>query len=321
MTGSALYRRLPALIALLSVFGALALTGCAQRAPQPSDTGSGEAGFPLRITSPGNGKTITLRDKPARIVSLSPPITETLYAIGAGKQVVAVDSESDFPKQAPTTELSGLNPNPEAIAAHDPQLVVAHADAGGLVSSLDKLGIPTLVLPAATSLDEAYRQYTVLGKATGHQRDGAKLARDTRERIDRIIAGTPKPATPLSYYHELSPDFYTATSKTFIGGVYQRFGLRNIADGSDDGSSGGYPQLAAARVLQADPELIFLADTRCCAVTARSVGTRPGWDTLKAVRQGNVVELNDDIASRWGPRIVEFVRAVSQAVRDAGGRG
>lgn len=320
MTWSALRRRLIVLLSLLSVFGALALAGCAQRAPESGEGGgTAAAGFPVRITSPGNDKTFTLRDKPARIVSLSPPITETLYAIGAGKQVVAVDTESNHPRHAPSTELSGLNPNPEAVAEYKPQLVVAHADAGGLVAGLNKLGIPTLILPAAKSLDEAYRQYGILGKATGQRDAAGKLVDRTRGEIDRIIAETPKPEKPLRYYHELSPDFYTATSETFIGGVYRRFGLRNIADGSGGAAAGGYPQLSAARVLDADPELIFLADTKCCGITPRTVADRPGWSTLRAVRDGNVVPLNDDIASRWGPRIVQFVRAVSDAVRKASG--
>ncbi|MQA07003.1 MAG: ABC transporter substrate-binding protein [Pseudonocardiaceae bacterium] len=315
--------RLAVLLSLLSVFGAVALAGCADRAPGGESTpdGSRDAGFPVTINSPGSGESFTLRSKPTRIVSLSPPATETLYAIGAGTQVVAVDAESNYPKEAPTTELSGLSPNPEAIAEYNPQLVVAHADADGLVAALDKLDIPTLILPAAQTLEAAYRQYTVLGKATGHRAAAEDLASRTRDEIDKIIADTPKPDTPLSYYHELGPDYYTATSDTFIGGVYRRFGLRNIADGSDDPAAGGYPQLSAQRVLRADPDLIFLADTKCCAMTPDKAGARPGWDELTAVRSGLVVPLNDDTASRWSPRVVEFVRTVADAVTSASKRG
>ena len=85
---------------------------------------------------------MTIRKRPSRIVSLSPTATETLFAIGAGAQVVAVDDQSDYPKQAPHTTLSGYTPNVEAIAAYKPDLVVASSDPNDLVAALEKLGIP-----------------------------------------------------------------------------------------------------------------------------------------------------------------------------------
>ncbi|TCP47938.1 iron complex transport system substrate-binding protein [Tamaricihabitans halophyticus] len=313
---------------LTLVLATAVLAGCAQRELESaadrsgdgssSGNGAGNAAFPVTVTSPGNDQSITLESKPTEIVSLSPPATEVLYELGAGDQVAAVDDQSNYPQEAPRTKLSGLNPNPEAIAEYDPQLVVAHDDTDDLVAALDKLDIPTLILPAAETLDEAYAQYELLGTATGHQQKGAELAEQTRDEIDQIIRETPKPDDKLSYYHELGPDHFTATSDTFVGGVYQRFGLRNIADDVDDPAAAGYPQLSAQRVLQANPDLIFLADTKCCGMTKERVAGRPGWDTLNAVRAEQVIELNDDTASRWSPRIVEFVRAVSDAVKSAG---
>jgi iron complex transport system substrate-binding protein len=120
---------------------------------------------------------------------------------------------------------------------------------------------------------------------------------------------------PLSYYHELDDTLYTVTSATFIGEVYAMAGLVNAADPADaDGSSWGYPQLSAEYLLDADPDIIFLADTKCCAQTAAAIAERPGWETLTAVSTGRIVELDDDVASRWGPRIVDFLRAIVDAV-------
>jgi iron complex transport system substrate-binding protein len=133
--------------------------------------------------------------------------------------------------------------------------------------------------------------------------------------ITAIVRSAPK--RHLTVYHELTPDFYSATSSTFIGRIYKLFGLRNIADAADS-SGDGYPQLSAEYILSANPSLIVLADTRCCAQSAVTVAHRPGWSGVTAVRTGSVIGIDDSVASRWGPRVVQFVRAVSKALRKRG---
>ncbi len=91
------------------------------------------------------------------------------------------------------------------------------------------------------------------------------------------------------------------------------FGMVNIADAVDEEGS-GYPQLSAEYILQSDPDFVFLADTKCCAEDAATVAARPGWEELTAVREGRVVQLDDDVASRWGPRLVELVEAIAAAL-------
>ena len=95
-------------------------------------------------------------------------------------------------------------------------------------------------------------------------------------------------------------------------------GLENIADPADDGSAYGYPQLSAEYLVAADPDFIFLADTKCCGVDAQSVAERDGWDVLSAVQGGRIVELDDDVASRWGPRIVDLLRVIGRTLSQAG---
>jgi cobalamin transport system substrate-binding protein len=249
---------------------------------------------------------------PHRIVSLSPTATESLFAIGAGKQVVAVDNQSDYPKRAPHTSLSGFTPNVEAIAAYNPDLVVVQYDSGGVVEALHKLNIRVLVQPSAANLAAAYTQIRQLGTITGHKRAAVALTVRMKHAIAKAIASTPH--RRLAVYHELSPDYYSATSKTFIGGIYKLFGLRNIADAADSSGS-GYPQLSAEYILSANPSLIVLADTRCCGQSVSSVAGRPGWSNIAAVRTKKVVPIDDSVASRWGPRIVQFVQAVAKVLR------
>jgi cobalamin transport system substrate-binding protein len=249
---------------------------------------------------------------PHRIVSLSPTATESLFAIGAGSQVVAVDDQSDYPKRAPRTSLSGYTPNVEAIAGYRPDLVVLSGDANDVVAGLRKLGIRVLVQPAAKDLAGAYAEIKQLGAVTGHKKNAAALVARMRNRIARTIASVPKRRLPV--YHELDPTYYSATSKTFIGRIYKLFGLRNIADAADSSAS-GYPQLSAEYIVSSNPGLIVLADTRCCKQSAATVASRPGWGGIAAVRNHRVVGIDDSVASRWGPRVVSFVESVAKVLR------
>jgi len=230
------------------------------------------AGFPLTVRD-GSGASVTIKAQPQRIVSLSPTATEMLFAIGAGSQVVAVDDQSNYPANAPTTKLSGFQPNIEAIAAYKPDLVVAADDTGSLVHGMTDLSVPTLIEPAAKNLDDSY-------------------------------------APPLTVYHELDDTYYSATSSTFIGQIYKLLGLENIADKAK-GAASDYPQLSSEYIVSANPDLIVLADTKCCHQDAQTVAARPGWNHIRAVRSGYVIGVDDDVASRWGPRIAEFVLIIA----------
>jgi iron complex transport system substrate-binding protein len=265
--------------------------------------------FPVTIDAP-NGP-VTIEQRPERIVSLSPTSTEVLFAVGAGEQVVAVDDQSNYPAGAPLTDLTGFEPNIEAIAGYEADLVVLMYDPGDVITGLEALGIPVIMHPAAASLDDAYRQIEQIGAATGHVADAALLVASMTEDIAKTVESSE--GTDVTYYHELSPDLYTVTSSTFAGSLYAMFGMVNIADDADpDGF--GYPQLSAEHILDADPLMIFLADTKCCDQTAEAIAERPGWGTLTAVEAGTVVELDDDIASRWGPRIVDFVASIADSL-------
>jgi iron complex transport system substrate-binding protein len=294
-------RRSP--LAFVAILLALLLAAC----------GSGSQGSQPASSAP----TQTRPPAPHRIVSLSPPATESLFAIGAGSQVIAVDDQSNYPAEAPHTKLSSYEPNVEAIAGYEPDLVVASYDPGGLVSGLQKLHIRVLMQQAPKNLDGAYDQITELGKVTGHVAAAQRLVSEMKSKIagyQQAASGT----SGLSVYHEISPDFYSATSKTFIGSVYKLFGAKNIADDAG-GKAPDYPQLSAEYIVSADPDVIVLSDTKCCGQSAKTVRARPGWSKLNAVQNGNVVGVDDDIASRWGPRIVDFARVVSEALAKAEG--
>jgi iron complex transport system substrate-binding protein len=305
-------RRSPAALLLPLL---LALSACAGDDSAAGDAGSSPTAagdFPVTVT--GDAGELTLDQRPESIVSMSASATEMLFAIGAGEQVEAVDSTSDFPAEAPTTDLSSFTPNAEAIAAYTPDLVVLSDDLNGIVDALDALAVPTLLLGAPGTLEESYEQVRTLGAATGHPEEAADVVADVQDRIAAAVDSVPAEVQGMRVYHELDPSFYSATSETFIGSVYRAFGLENIADGAAD-TAGGYPQLSAEYVVGQAPGLVVLADTVCCAQTAAALAERPAFDTVPAVQEGRVLEAGDDVASRWGPRVADFAESLAGVLR------
>jgi iron complex transport system substrate-binding protein len=249
---------------------------------------------------------------PTRIVSLSPTATEMLFAIGAGRQVVAVDSQSDYPAAAPRTKLDETQPNVEAIAGYRPDLVVTADDTAS--APLQQLGITDLVLPPATHLTDTYRQLQQLGTDTGHRAAANQLVATMKSQLAATVAEVPKRKVSPAVYWELDDTFFSADSSTFIGQLLHQAGLRNVADQAG-GAGSGYPQLSAEYVVQANPAYIFLADTKCCGQSPATVASRPGFAQVRAVTGHHVVALNDDVASRWGPRVVTLFEEIVNATK------
>jgi iron complex transport system substrate-binding protein len=286
-------------------------TGSGESTGSAMPSGTPAAAFPVTIETADGPFTIDAR--PTSIVSLSPSATEMLFEIGAGEQVVAVDDQSDFPDGVPTTDLSGFEPNVEGIVSYAPDLVVIAGDTGGVVKGLEQLDVPVLVQPAAVTIDDTYEQIAQLGDVTGHPADADAVARDMRAAIDEIVASAPD-GQGLTVYHELDDTYYSVTSETFIGQVYEMFGVENIADEAK-GAGSGYPQLSSEYIVDSDPSLIVLADSECCGQTPEVVAARPGWGDLTAVSTDSVIAIDDDVASRWGPRVVDFMRAVAEGLQ------
>ena len=299
----------------------LAVAACSSPAATAPPAGSGSpakaagpGAFPVSVTA-ANG-TVHLLKRPGAILSLSPTSTEMLYAIGAGPQVKGVDDDSNYPATAPRTKLSGFTPNIEAIVAERPDLVVVSNDAATLTKRLAAFSIPVLSLPAPANISGVYAELAQLGTATGHAQQAQAEVAMMRRQIGQIIAAVPHHAKPLTYYYELDQTYYSVTSDTFIGRLLGLLGMKSIADTAKGAAAaGGYPQLSAEYIVKANPDYIILADTICCHQDATTVAGRPGWSGIAAVQAKHVILLNDDIASRWGPRVVDLLRAVLAGIK------
>jgi iron complex transport system substrate-binding protein len=279
----------------------------------PTD-GSGDAtpgegsGFPVEVDSAAG--TVTVPERPEAIVSLSPTATEMLFAIGAGDRVVAVDQFSNYPPEAPAGSLDGFNPDLEAILATGPDLVVTQGLPPDIEAGLVAAGTVVLTQPPASSFDDTYDQMAELGLATGEVDGAAEANASLRADVEGVLASLPRPDSPVRVFHEIDDSFYTASSNSFIGQVYAEMGFENVADALDDGS--GYPLVDGESIIAADPTLIVYTDQ--VGYGADEISARPGWETMTAVAQGNLVQVDADVASRWGPRIVEFMEAIAAAL-------
>ena len=272
----------------------------------------GEA-FPLTLQS--GGVVTVIPQMPKRIISLSPTATEILFAENAGAQVIAVDSLSNYPTNAPITKLSAFSPNVEAIASKRPDLVTLSADATNSVSiqkSLRLLKIAVLVEKAPTQISGAYSEFITIGKATNHVNDAKLLVSRVKNSINSIIEKSRK-KNLVTFFHELDNTLYSATSSTFIGHVYSSLGLKNIADRAQGADASGYPQLSQEYLVTTNPQIIFLSDAQY-GENLQTVSARPGWAQISAVMTSNVVLLPADITSRWGPRLVDFYQSISDAM-------
>ena len=265
------------------------------------------AAFPVTVGE------LTLDAEPQRVVSMSATATEMLFAIGAGDKVVAVDNFSNFPAEVDSlSKIDAYEPSVEAISELEPDLVIISYDPGNLVEQLNALSIPVFTAYAVMNLDGVYEQMEQLGALTGQGDAAADAVATMRAEVKTIIDGVTVQDPPLTYFYELDPTLYSVTSNTFIGSVMSQLGLVSIADGVQEGND--YPQLSAEVIVEKDPDIIFLGDVKCCAQSAATVAAREGWGALGAVSNGNIVELDDDIASRWGPRLVDLLAQVAAAI-------
>ena len=264
------------------------------------------------LTVDGDTGRLTLDDHPGRIVSISATHTEILYALDAAELIVATDLTSNYPEEAlTTTKVDAFNFNVEEIAAVEPDLVVIGFNFQGEVDALRSIGIPVLLLGPPADLEEAYAQIETLGEVTGRRKQATELIASMQSRIDALIASTS--GTQLTFFHEVDNTLFSANSSTFLGDIYARLGLTNIADAVPDEFGSGYVQISEEYLFAQDPDIIFLGDASF-GESLETVRMRPGWDTLSAVGNGAVFELDGDVAGRWGPRTVELVEDVVAAI-------
>ncbi len=283
-------------------------------APEPTPGPTQATTFPVTLTD-DEGTSVTIASVPLKIVTLTPAATETLFALGVGDRVVGkVQDISLYPPEAAAVPDVASFPNPpdvEKILSLGADLVIAGGDnftPPDTIQKLRSLGVPVLVL-FAPDVKTALADMGLLGLAVGKPAEAASLAAGIQTTFDQVAAATAALPKPRVFY-ELD------ATNGYFGPAPDYFGTQMIRTAGGDpltsGTSGVY-QIEAEKILAFDPQVILLGDA-AYGVTADQVGQRPGWDTITAVRNGDIRPIDDVIVTRPGPRLADGIRALALAI-------
>ncbi len=292
----------------------LILNACAPTVTAPAATSTPVA----IVVQDGEGKEFRLEAPAQRVISLAPSNTEILFAIGAGKQVIAREDFSNYPEEAAQIPSIGGNMgtyNLEEIARLEPDLVLASPlTSAEVLKSLQEITPNVFVLPNPTDLDGLYANLVTTGMLTGHQAEAETLSADLRARaqavLDKVagVSETPKVFYELDATDPAKP--WTAGPGTFID---QLIGL---AGGKNLGASltGEWAQISQEALIVENPDIIVLGDATYGGITPEQVAARPGWEAIAAVTSQRVHTFNDDLVSRPGPRMIDGLEALAKII-------
>jgi iron complex transport system substrate-binding protein len=277
--------------------------------PLPSPTTN-----PAITLTDGLNRTVTLTRPAQRVVSLAPANTESLFAIGAGAQVIGRDETSDYPATAQSLPTIGgySGFNLEEIVALHPDLVLAGGiNTPELVASLEQLGLTVYFLPNPTTLEEMYTNLETVAKLTGHESETGALVVSLKNRVAVVDAKIKPLSSDPTVYYELDATNptkpYTAGPGTFVDLLIDRAGGKNI--GAE--LSIPYPQISLEQLVVINPNIIILGDS-AYGETSAKVSARPGWGTLAAVQTRQIYQFDDNLVSRPGPRLVDGLEALAK---------
>ncbi len=289
--------------------------GSATGAPSPTATASSTAPtstFPVTLTD-DDGVSVTLKAPPQRIVTFAPANTEILFALGLGDRVVGVSGRYDnYPPAARAIDevggSNGVEPNIEKVVSLQPDLLLATSGGEDWKQRLRQLGVPVFSIDA-TSFGDVLHDIRTVGTLTGADRPAAALTANMAAEAAEVkarVAAEP----PVSCFYEVyyQPPVYTVGPGSFV------FSLLKLA-GCDPVTANlktQYPQMSVEAIVRADPA-VYLVDSLSASSVA-AVGKRPGYDALSAVRDHHVVVIDSDLVTRPGPRVVDGLRELAEAL-------
>lgn len=253
---------------------------------------------------------------PQRIVSLSPSTTETLFAIGAGDQVVGVTSYCNFPKEAATREIiGGFSPKTisvEKIISLNPDLVIAGVSAHQpIADTLKEAGIPVLSIEPK-SIDDVRAVIEELAIITGHEVRGKSLSNSIEKRIDRVQEKLSSlEGERLRVFYEVwDAPLMTAGPQSFTGQMITLAGGNNIfSDVKEE-----YPQVSSEELVSRNPQVIISADTHGDKLNLETLKERDGWQSIDAYKNNRIILLDGDVVSRPGPRMIDAIEMMAKAL-------
>jgi iron complex transport system substrate-binding protein len=288
----------------------LSACGGSDGAPAPAanpEAASPEAAFPMTVNDDEGAET-TLEAPPERIVTFAPSHTEIVFALGLGDRLVGVSGDfDDYPPEAQDIEsiggAGGVEPNIEKVVALEPDILLTAFIGGEWKDGLRELDVPVFTT-LASSLDDAVADIEVIGGLLGAEEEGRALADDLTaqaEAVETDAAGVPRVTCFLDF-----GDLFTAGPGSLEFDLLQRAGCDPVTASTDE----PYPQWSAEQLVEDDPHVYLAAE----GTSVEQVARQPGLEDLTAVRQGRIEEVDSDLISRPGPRMVEGLEALAAAL-------
>ncbi len=300
----------PFLLFVWLLAAVLVLPGCGRQETREE----GGNGFPLKITD-DLGREVTVAAEPAKIVSLAPAITEILFALQLDEKVAGVTEYCDYPPQARNKPKVGgfSTPNTELVAAAKPDLVLASTLQADYIRQMEGIGL-TVVALEAKDLPGVLEKIRLVGRLAGAGPAAEELASSLQKRIDAVLAktgGLPEEKRPLVLF-EIWPDpLTTGGANSFLHSLIVLAGGRNIAGNIEKDWVALNPEV----VLAANPDVIIYTHHGQSRWTAESIAARPGWENIRAVKEGRIGSIEDEnLVVRAGPRLVEGLEQTARLI-------
>lgn len=300
---------------------ALLLSGCGTTANQTNEKEkttqtAQQNAYPMKVKD-ATGKEIEIKQEPSKIITLSPSITETLFALGLGDKVEGVTSNDDYPKEATEKPKVGdMNPNIEKIISLEPDFVLIDessmntAEAG--LQQLRDAGITVFVVPTSNSFDETYASIELIGNVTNKEDEAKKIVADMKAKIADVQQKINDASVKeRSVFVETSdaPDIYTAGKNSYMQEMFDLIGATNIAK---DGGENWY-KIDAEAIVKGNPDVIIVKYDYVPNIVNK-IKKRDGFDTITAVKENQIVQVDDNLTSRTGPRLADGLEEIAKAV-------
>ncbi len=300
---------------MLSIF----MYGCSssnddstQKKEGPESTSSS---FPIEVKD-GSGEKIKIEEKPEAIVSLLPSNTETAYALGLGEKIVGVSDYCNYPTEAANKpKVGGLEINVEKVLELNPDLVLLSAshftNAKDTIKQFQTADIDVVIVPDANSFEEAYGTIELIAKATGTSEKGEEMINDMKKEVATIKEKASKIKDKKKVWIEVSssPDLYTAGSGTFMGDMLEIIHAENIA-----ADQNGWVTMSEEQVIERNPDVIITTYGYYIENPEEQIYGRKAWSEVKAVKNKQIYDVNNDTVSRPGPRLTEGLQLLAEKI-------
>jgi len=297
------------LIIVLTILICMVVSGCTQKKIAPKVVATRVTVYPLKVVDSYN-RTVTIDTEPKRVITIAPNIAETVYALNKGETLVGRSDYDDYPAQISKVATLGqlTNPSIEKIVELKPDVVIASTHFGkDIVKKLEDLNIKIIVLYGQDNFDGVYNTITKVGEVLNANEKAKTLVQDMKKKVENIVAKVKTAQKPSVYYvvgFGKAGD-YTAGKDTFIGNMLEMAGGNNAAK---DVVGWKY---SIEKLVEKNPDILICSKDYG---SKKGIEATTGYKDLKAVKGKKLLEMDQNIVDRQGPRLADGLEALAKLI-------